>query len=163
MAWFSRPDRSLFVGLDDVVGHPVDVLAYSTGDGVLLAATREELALRRGETWTVWPWSEVGGGSWKVESQRFRWRTIDNQQHEVALNEVNRLPEVFRERVNTSMVVSSVLDFECGQVQIVARRGLGADASLRWYAIPSGGADLGDEPTRAAVVAETDRLRAEYS
>ena len=28
MAWFSRPDRSLFVGLDDVVGHPVDVLAY---------------------------------------------------------------------------------------------------------------------------------------
>ena len=163
MAWFSRPDRSLFVGLDDVVGHPVDVLAYGAGDGVLLAATREELALCRGETWTVWPWAEIGGGSWKAESQRFRWRTIDNQQHEVALTEVNRLPEVFRERVNTSMVVSSVLDVERGQVQIVARRGLGRDSTLRWYATPSGGADLGHEPTRLAVVAETDRLRAEYS
>ena len=163
MAWFSRPDRSLFVGLDDVVGHPVDVLAYATGEGILLAATREELALRRGETWTVWPWAEVGGGSWKVESQRFRWRTIDNQQHEARLTDIGRLPEVFRERVGMSMVVSTVLDVDRGQVQVVARRGLGADSTLHWYAIPSGGADLGHEPTRAAVVAETDRLRAEYS
>ena len=163
MAWFSRPDRSLFAGLDDAVGHRADVLAHAVGDGVLLVATRQELALKRGETWTVWPWAEVGGGAWKAEAQRFRFRTIDNQQHEISLTEVNRLPEVFRERVNASMVVSTVLDVARGQVQIVARRGLGADSALHWYAIPSGGADLGDEATRAIVVAETDRLKSEYA
>ncbi|MFT3889843.1 MAG: hypothetical protein QM713_16990 [Arachnia sp.] len=163
MAWFSRPDRTLFDGLDDAVGHRADVLTHGTGDGVLLVATREELALKRGDQWRAWRWEEIGGGSWKAESQRFRWRTVDNQQHEAALTDPSRLPEVFRERVDSSMVVRTVLDLGRGQVQIVARRGLGSDGSLHWYAIPSGGADLADEPTRRAVVAETDRLKAEYA
>ena len=79
-----------------------------------------------------------------------------------AVGDPGRLPELFQERVQASTVVQSVVDGTRGQVQIVGRRSLGEESALHWYAVPSGGADLEDPATRDAVVAETDRLAAEY-
>lgn len=163
MAIFKRTDPALFAGLDEALGSRPEVLAHGTGDDVVLAGTREALVLGQDGTWTVWPWEQVGGGSWKGESQTFRWKTVDGERHDVKLTEPGQLPALFRERIEASTVVQVVLDApRRGEVQIVARRGLGADDSVQWYAVPSGGADLNDPETREAVVAETDRLISEY-
>ncbi|MBB1484749.1 hypothetical protein H5392_12880 [Tessaracoccus sp. MC1865] len=164
MAFFKRPTRVDFSGLAAVLGRQPHVLAHGIGDGdVVLAITREELALRREGQWQVWRWELVAGGSWNGESGTFTWRTMDGERFEAALTEENRVPEAFRERVLASTLVQSVVDARPrGQVQVVGRRSLSADPQTHWYAVPSGGADLNDPVTREAVVAETDRLRTEY-
>ena len=149
-------------GLTEVLGARADVLAAGSGDRVSLVGTREHLALRRGDQWRVWRWEEVGSGSWNGEAKVFRWRTVTGERFEAALDEVGRLPDLFRERVQASTLVTSVVNAQRGQVQIVGRRGLGSDPTIHWYAVPSGGADLNDPATKQLVVEETDRLAGEY-
>ncbi|NHB83786.1 hypothetical protein G7085_01225 [Tessaracoccus sp. HDW20] len=164
MALFKRTDPVLFAGLDEELGGRADVLAHATGeDGVVVAGTREAFAVGTHGSWEVWPWERVGGGSWKAEQGRFRWKTVDGVQHEVALSDPQHLPQLFRERVEASTVVQVLIDAPVrGEVQIVGRRSLGRHMTMSWYAVASGGADLSDPATSAAVVAETDRLKSEY-
>ena len=163
MAIFKRLARSHLTGLDEALGRRADVLAVGVGDGVTLVGTRENLAVRRGETWRMWGWEEIGSGSWNGEAKTFRWRTVEGDRFEAALTEVGELPSLFRERVQASTLVTTHIQAPArGEVQIVGRRGLGAEAAVHWYAVPSGGADLNDPATREAVVAETDRLAREF-
>lgn len=162
MELFNRLDPVILEGLNEALGHRADVLAHGMGEGVVLVGTRAHLARRVGDTWRVWGWEEVGSGSWIGEADMFRWRTVEGERFEAQLTDPGRLPELFQERVQASTVVQSVVDGTRGQVQIVGRRSLGESPKLHWYAVPSGGADLEDPATRAAVVAETDRLATEY-
>lgn len=164
MAFFKRPAPADTTGLDELLGAKPQLLAHGVGDDdLLLGVTREELVLRRDGQWQVWRWEKVAGGSWDAESGTFRWRTMEGERHEARLNEENRVPEAFRERVLASTLVQSQVDAQPrGVVQVIGRRDLSPDPSTHWYAVPSGGADLNDPQTRAAVVAETDRLRTEY-
>ena len=162
MELFNRLDPVIHEGLNRALGHRADVLAHGAGEGVVLVGTRSALARLIGDTWRVWGWEEIGSGSWVGEANTFRWRTVEGERFEARLSDPGRLPELFQERVQASTVVQSIVDGSRGQVQIVGRRSLGEDSRLHWYAVPSGGADLEDPATRAAVVAETDRLAAEY-
>lgn len=163
MALFKRTDPTLFEGLSAALGRDADVLAHGVGDGVIVAGTREAFAVRRDGAWQVWPWERVSGGGWKADSGQFRWRDVDGGKHEVKLAEANLLPGLFRERVEASTVVQSLIDApRRGEVQIVGRRSLDKAQNVTWYAVASGGADLSDAQTAALVVAETDRLKAEY-
>ena len=162
MALFKRPDRSILDGLREALGGNPTVLAHGTGDGVVLLGTKEHLARRVGEAWQVWPWEQVASGSWNGEASSFRWKTIDGEKFEALLKEPGQLPMLFRERVQASTLVTTVIEATRGQVQVIGRRGLGDDGTVHWYAVPSGGADLNEPATRAAVVAETDRLQANY-
>lgn len=163
MALFKRTDPTLFAGLGEALQHRPEVLAHGVGDGVVLAGTREALAVREYGVWRVWPWEVVSGGSWKQETGRFRWKGIDGERHEVSLTDPGMLPALFRERVEASTVVQVLLEAPVrGEVQLVARCSLGTGTDVQWYAIASGGADLEDPQTRAMVVEETDRLKAEY-
>ncbi|MFD0865119.1 hypothetical protein ACFQ06_04750 [Tessaracoccus lubricantis] len=164
MAIFKRPTRVDFSGLETLLGAKPQVLAHGVGDAdLVLAVTREELALRRDGQWSVWRWERVAGGSWNGDTSTFRWRTMDNERFDAVLTEENRVPEAFRERVLASTLVQSVVDASPrGQVQVIGRRDLSANPQTHWYAVPSGGADLNDPHTREAVVTETDRLRTEY-
>lgn len=162
MALFRRKGTH-FDGLADALGQPAEVLAHGTGDGVVVAGTREALAVLSEGVWRVWPWERVSGGAWSSETAQFRWKTVDGESHALTLTEANRLPQLFRERIEASTVIQSLIDAPVrGQVQIIGRRSLGKQTSVNWYAVPSGGADLDDPTTREAVVAETDRLSAEY-
>lgn len=163
MALFKRTSRTDFTGLEEALGRPAEVLAHGTGDGVVVVGTREVLAVRRDGAWAVWPWERVSGGGWRAETGSFRWKTVDGETHEATLKEANLLPQLFRERIEASTVVQSLIDApRQGQVQIIGRRSLGKNPSVDWYAVPSGGADLSDPATSAAVIEETDRLSAEY-
>lgn len=156
------PDRIVVDELAAQLGRKVDVLAHGSGDEETVVATRELLALRRLGEWRTWGWEEIATGSWRAEAQRFRWTTTSGDKWEVTLDSVGRLPELFRERVQASTVVSESHELERGRVEITGRRKLDGTDQLKWYATAAGGASLADPATAAFVVERTDALSAEY-
>ncbi|RMB59974.1 hypothetical protein [Tessaracoccus antarcticus] len=163
MAFFAtRPDKSLVRELASHTGRGVDVIAHGSGPDASLLATRELLALRLLGEWRIFGWEEVTTGSWRAESLTFSWKTTTGEDFPVRLDDVGRLPELFQERVQASTVVTVSHDLARGRVQLIGRRKLDGSDEIRWYAVAGGGADLSDAPVAALVVAETDRLKAEY-
>lgn len=163
MALFAaRPDKSLVKELATQTGGRVDVIAHGSGPEASLLATREILALRSRGDWRIFGWEEVTSGSWRAELSTFSWKTTEGEDFSVHLDDVGRLPELFQERVQASTVVTVSHDLTRGRVQIIGRRKLDGSDETRWYAVAGGGADLADGPVAALVIAETDRLKAEY-
>lgn len=162
MSLFARKDRAVAAQLSALLGRNSRVLAYGEGaDQLLLAGTREHLALRTDDGWQAWPWEQVKGGSWRSEEQEFQWSTMEGDEFSAQLEEPGRLPELFRERVQASTIATESFDLPGGSVQIVARRAPGGQGECRFYAVPRGRISLDDPAVRDLVVAQTDRLRAE--
>ncbi len=146
-----------------VLGRSATILAEASGpDGLALVGTADRLAARIDGEWRVFGWHEIERGAWRAQSGRMRWVDVEGQAHEVVVDEAGRLPMLFQERVQASTLVTVHLDVEPGEVRLVARRALDGSDDVRFYAAPSGGASLADEPVRALVVAATERIRAEY-
>lgn len=162
MRFFRSGPQANLAGLREVLGSDERVLAQGVGADVVLAGTRINLAMRTEGTWRAWPWEEIAAGAWDAQARRFTWRTFDGEEIEASLDDAGALPQLFRERIQAATVVSALFDTASGQVHIVGRRGLGAKTRLRFYAMPSGGADLAEPRTRDQVVAETQRLREEF-
>lgn len=158
----TRPDRALVQELQDHLGRGVDVIAHGSGPEVAVLATKELLALRSRGVWRTFGWEQVAHGAWHATESAFSWTTTHGDEVTVQLDDVGRLPELFKERVQASTAVTLSHDLTRGRVQIIGRRKLDGSDDLTWYAIAGGGADLADESVAAFVVAETDRLRAEY-
>lgn len=144
------------------MGHRPEVLSWGEGRDVVVVATRESLALRRVGVWETWGWQEVLTGAWRAESGTFRWDCADGRRVEARLDSPARLPEVFRERVQASTVVTEAHDLERGSVAIIGRRSLDGADSMSWYATASGGASLADPATADFVVRRTDALKEEW-
>lgn len=157
-----RTDKTLERELETHLGRRVDVLAHGSGPDASLVATKDVLALRQLGEWHTFGWEQVTSGSWRAEESVFSWKTTDGKDFTVGLEEVGRLPELFRERIQSSMVATISHDLVKGRVQIIGRRTLDGRDEMTWYAIASGGADLGDPAVADLVVAETDKLKAEY-
>ncbi len=138
------------------------MLAHGSGDDASLLATRELLALRLQGLWHTFGWDEIANGSWNTDASTFSWTTTSGEEFKVHLDEVGQLPELFKERVQASTVVTLSHDLVRGRVQIIGRRKLDGGDEITWYAVAGGGADLADEGVAALVVAETDRLKTEY-
>lgn len=157
-----RPDKALERELQTHLSRRVDVLTQGTGPDASLLATKEFLALQELGEWRIFGWEQIANGAWRDEDSRFVWTTTSGEDFNVQLDDAGRLPELFRERVQSSMVATISHDLPKGRVQIIGRRSLDGNDDLTWYAVAGGGADLGDEAVAALVVSETDRLKAEY-
>lgn len=138
------------------------MIAHGVGPDSSLLATRELLALRSLGQWRIFGWEEIAHGSWRAQESTFAWTTTAGDELTVHLDDVGSLPELFKERVQASTAVTLSHDLTRGRVQIIGRRKLDGSDDLTWYAVAGGGADLEDEAVAAFVVAETDRLKAEY-
>ncbi|GAB3821270.1 hypothetical protein GCM10028820_29230 [Tessaracoccus terricola] len=158
----SRPDKSLLRELAQEAGRKVAVLAHGSGPETTVLAGRELLALRHLGTWELWGWDEVLKGSWKAEQSTFTWTVGGNRKVEAKLDDVGRLPEVFRERVQASTVATEAHDLPRGSIQIVGRRRLDGSDEITWYTSASGGASLADPATAAFIVERTDALKQEW-
>lgn len=158
----TRLDKSLMHELQAHMGRAVTVIAHGSGEEGSLLATRELLALRLRGTWTTFGWEEIANGSWRADASTFSWTTTAGEGFTVHLDDVGRLPELFKERVQASTVVTLSHDLPRGRVQVIGRRKLDGNDEITWYAVAGGGADLSDEAVAALVVAETDRLKREY-
>lgn len=157
-----RPDKSLLHELEQVSGRKVAVLAHGSGPEATVFATRELLALRHLGEWETWGWDEVLKGAWRAEQSTFTWTVGGNRKVEAKLDEVGKLPEVFRERVQASTVATEAHDLPRGSIQIVGRRRLDGSDEITWYTSASGGASLADPATAAFIVERTDALKQEW-
>lgn len=157
-----RPDKTLLRELEQVSGRKVQVLAHGSGPEVTVLAARDLLALRKLGDWETWGWEEVLKGAWRAEQSTFTWTVVGNRKVEARLDEVGRLPEVFRERVQASTVVTEAHDLPRGSIQIVGRRPLDGSDTITWYTSASGGASLADAATASFIVERTDALAQEW-
>lgn len=148
--------------LGERLGTKPDIMTVGSGKGLILVATPVRLAVRRDEQWSLWGWEQIASGMWREETSSFKWTTTDGGVHEADLDEVGQLPEVFRERVQASTLLTESHDLQRGRIQIIARRSLDGRNKTSWYAVAGGGARLSDPQTAALVVRRTDALKDEY-
>jgi hypothetical protein len=147
--------------LEALTGATDRPLGWAEGPGGVVVANAGMLVARLDGQWRSWGWEQVLRGGWREEDSALFWEVDDGENYECLLDSPGELLSIFRERVLASTVMTSSHDLPNGAVQIIARRNL-RDGNVTWLASASGGASLKDPGTAAFVVAETDRLRAEY-
>ncbi len=149
-------------------------MATASGPRDAAVALREGLALRAagsGEAasgWRVLQWPEVRSGSWDGETTTLRVTTLEDERLAVQLSEPGRLPEVFVDRVQATLLVEERVKVPGGEVLVSGRRqpaGVGPSGeghAIVWHAMAIGPADLNDPEVSRLVLAATERLRADY-
>lgn len=160
----SRLPADALASLTAHVGARPHVLAWATtGDGVVVALP-DRLSVAGDDGWGDTPWHDVLSGGWDPERSTMRWtRVSDGTRVELPLVRAGRFPDVFRERVEASIVFQQNVSPRPGRVlTITARRDLG-DNTVRWMVHPGRGVHMDDPETRAFAEAELRRLRAEYA
>jgi len=117
-------------------------------------------ALAVGDTggWATTGWEAIDHGRFDRDSATLTWSTADGDSRSVALKDLGRLPELFVERVEASIVAQWPVAWDGGRATIVARRNPGrADAVVRWRVVASPGSSI-DTPDADRALAEALRL-----
>lgn len=167
MLWFDRGglDQAAYASLCAQVGQrrPRVLAVADTAEGKVIALP-DRLVIRRGDEWSDITWEQIVRGGWDAASMSFTWTLTDGSSGGAAVTEARNLPEVFRERVNSSIAVNHRMeDKACRGVMIVARRNPAARASrLTWQVIGAPGVDVTDPAIEPLIDAQLERLRAEY-
>ncbi len=150
-------------GLPEGVPAPAGerVLAWATSPRGVVIATDVALHVPGGVAPSRIVWHLIDKAGWRdpnlevslhpeVGAPLVHWK--------IELTEPGKLPQVVRERVTSSVVVSLDLDLPRGQARIAARRTETDD--IRWSVTPLDGTDLTDPDNRAAVQAHVTELAA---
>ncbi|MFT3970098.1 MAG: hypothetical protein QM695_07425 [Micropruina sp.] len=151
-----------FRSLAAATGRRIRVLAWAHGVDGPVVGLADRLAMRDADGWSFVPWHEITSGGWDSADGRLRWRLTDGADGAVLLRDPGSLPDLFRERVDASIVVQERFDLSRGRVaMIVARRPLDDGHSpLLWTVTRHGGGF--DTAQIDQADAELARLRAEY-
>ncbi|MGL5406335.1 MAG: hypothetical protein ACRDAX_06055 [Propionibacteriaceae bacterium] len=166
MLWFDRAglDQDIYDSLkaEGMHGRP-RVLAWAqTLDGVVVGLP-DRLSIRRGELWEHLRWDEVINGGWDNQQGVLRWTTADGA-GSISLEEPGRVPELFRERVQASIMVNQQVDIEGSDgITVTARRNPSDTRSeLSWLALPLGTTDLNDPKIRALADEAVASIRSDW-
>lgn len=151
-----------FRSLTEAVGRRVRVLAWARGADGPVVGLADRLAVRGPDAWRFIGWHEVGSGGWDAATGHLRWRLTDGVRDDLVLENPGSLPDLFRERVEASIVVQERFELSRGRAaMIVARRPLDdTRAPLQWTVTRHGGSF--DIAQADQADAELARLRAEY-
>lgn len=166
MLWFDRAGMpaDLYDSLRTAsgVGRP-RVLAWAElADGAVVGL-RDRLAVNRAGAWTNVHWDEVLSGGWDPVERKLRW-TTEAGLGDVEIDEPGRLPELFRERVQASIVITHHAELTRGRTLAVsARRNPGDPRSEpRWVVSPGEGIDPTDPDDAAEIAAAVAEAQAEW-
>jgi hypothetical protein len=114
-------------------GRAARILAWApVVDGGLVLLSPAVVSVLRPEGWRHVGWHEIERGGWNGETEQLRWQTYGGARSALALPDPARVPEVFKERVDAS---------------IVFERFLPVGGSGERGVIVSGRRDLADGPT----------------
>ncbi len=182
--WQRDHDDDLLAELASRLGEsPASVtrrrLASARGPVDAVVALRDALALRHpdagstdagsaADPWRVLQWPEVRSGAWDGGTGLLSVTTLDGSTQRLQLSEPGRLPGVFHERVQSTILVEERIPVPGGEVLVSGRRqpaGAGTTAAEQhvvWHAVAIGRADLTDPGVSRLVIAATERLRADY-
>ncbi|MFV0405238.1 MAG: hypothetical protein ACK5LN_00170 [Propioniciclava sp.] len=151
--------------LQDQLGQRPVVLAWARTDDGVAVALPDQLAVDRGGAWECLPWEDVLTGGWDRADGALRWRRVSTSADEsVALSDPGSLPEVFRERVEATILVQQTVQAGPGRsITLTGRRSLAeGEVTIRWTAHPAPGVRMEGE-TLAFVERQLAKLRAEYA
>jgi len=133
--------QAAFSSLSEALGHRVRVLAWAHGEHGPVVGLADRLAIQGADGWRFIGWHEVATGGWDAETGRLRWTLTDGFSDAIVLDDPGSLPDLFRERVDASIVVQQRLELSRGRAaMIVARRRLDAEGRpLIWSVTRHGG------------------------
>src|SRR3712207_5009847 len=137
--WWSRSrglPRDAYVSwvasLEGDPGRPARILAWAAGPGGESAdqfCIGSPAVLSHGGAtgWQHVGWHLIERGGWNAELEELSWVQVDGRRGAVRLSEPGRLPELFRERVEATIVVRQFVPLQGERgVTISARRNLEA-------------------------------------
>jgi hypothetical protein len=127
------------------------VLAVS-GDTV---ATDAALHFQNGTAFARLPWERVEQAVWK--DGLLVVREVGGARHTVRLTEPGSVPETVRERVTSTVVVSTHVKLPGGGVRIAARRPAKGTGEPRWTLV----FDAGLDPTDPGLLAQAEQAMEE--
>jgi len=173
--WWSRSrglprdvHTSWLESLRTAPGRPPRILAWAGGDGPAASATYclgSPAVLSWGgvDGWQHVGWHLVERGGWNAELRELSWVQLDGRRGAVRLAEPGRLPELFRERVEATIVVRQFvpLSGERG-VTVSARRNLAAGGEITWHTSLTRGLSTRTAGVQEAVDDALAATRAEY-
>jgi hypothetical protein len=118
-------------------GRQVRILAWAaTADGLVVLSPAVISELNEG-TWRHVGWQQIERGGWNAETEQLRWQTYDGSRRAVTLPDPGRVPEVFKERVDASVVFERFFPLATGGdrgIVVSGRRTLGTGpADLTWH------------------------------
>lgn len=114
--------------------------------------------------WKHRPWHTIEKGGWNVESQQLSWRIYDGTRDSLQLRKPGKVPQVFRERVASSIAYQRFVALRGDDgVVVSARRDLGRpSAPLGWHLSLGQGLNWETDGVRHAAERALAQVRREY-
>ena len=168
--WWSR-SRGLpadahagwLTSLREEPGRPARILAWAGEDDRFVVGSPAVLSTGGGTGWHHVGWHEIERGGWNDELRRLSWVRLDGRRGEVELAEPGRLPELFRERVEATIVVRQFVALAGDRgVTVSARRPLAGGGPLVWHSSLTRGLSWQTPGVREAVDDALAQTRAEF-
>jgi hypothetical protein len=145
------------------LGRADRVLAWSTlvGGGAAVATVSELKIKKPGGGVLSRPWADVDHAAWEADSSTIAvWWAGQRLVTPLEVEGESRLPEVIRERVQSSVLMAGSVTVPGGrQVRIALRKT--SDGGIRTQALPPPGVRLDDPATAAVVDQALAAMRAE--
>ena len=146
---------------------PARVLAWAAegaeGDATFCIGSPAALSSGSAAGWRHVGWHEIEHGGWNDELRRLSWVQLDGRRGSAPLVEPGRLPELFRERVEASIVVKRFLPLSGARGAVIsARRDLGGRGTVQWHTALTRGLSWQTPGVREAVDEALAEARAEY-
>ncbi|NLT30797.1 MAG: hypothetical protein GXX86_10125 [Propionibacterium sp.] len=143
------------------------VLSWAHGydtDEVWLIGLIDRLLVGRPGSWDEVGWHRIARGSWDRETDVLRWTGYDRSRHRITLDDAGDFPELFRERINASIVLQhavTVPDDPGDGLVIAARRRL-TGGEVEWHLTLARGTTWQTPGARETGEVILERLRNEY-
>lgn len=113
--------------------------------------------------WTHVGWHEIEHGGWNVETRTLSWVRHDGGRGSVTLAEPGRLPELFRERVEASIMIKKYVSLVGDRgVTVTARRDLAGSGEITWHSTLTKGLSWQTDGVRETVAQVLAEVRTEY-
>ena len=153
--------------LTSVPGRPARILAWApVADGGLVLLSPAAVSVLRDDRWRHLGWHEIERGGWNAETEQLRWQTYGGARGAVALPDPARVPEVFRERIDASIVFERFVPVGgAGERGVVVngRRDLaGGTTEISWHATLTRGVTWRTPGVRELADTALVALRREY-
>lgn len=124
------------------------------GDAV---ATQSALYLTGSDGGVRLPWERVEQAGW--HDGTLTVREVGGARHAVRLAHPGSIPEIVRERVTATVVVSTHVRLPGGGVRVVGRRAPAGDGAIRWTFVFDPGLNADDPGLRAQAEQALEEIR----
>jgi len=161
MALFAR--NQLDPELARIVGRSRVLASGRTAESEVVGLV-DRLVFRADGQWREVAWHDIERGAWDKSDRRLRWTEASGATGQLVLTDTGQLPDLFNERVTTSIACLRVVELGGKRSAVIsARRDLSRPGSpLIWRVGPGKGVRSEDVVDDPVVARELQRLRSEY-